>query len=71
MHRHHSNIRAAIGALERAEAEMKAAAHDYGGHRVEAIAACDAAIAQLNLALQYANSKAPQGTGTTESPNNQ
>ena len=71
MHRHHSNIRAAIGALERAEAEMKAAAHDYGGHRVEALAACDAAIAQLNLALQYANSKAPQGTGTTESPNNQ
>lgn len=45
---------------------MKAAAHDYGGHRVEALAACDAAINQLNLALQYANSKTPGGTATPE-----
>jgi len=52
---HHPAIRAAIGALERAKAEMQAAAHDFGGHRVDALAACDAAIAQLRLALQYAN----------------
>jgi hypothetical protein len=52
---HHPAIRAAIGALERAKADMQAAAHDFGGHRVDAIAACDAAIAQLRLALQFAN----------------
>jgi hypothetical protein len=59
---HHPAIRAAIGALERAKADMQAAAHDFGGHRVDAIAACDAAIAQLKLALQYANN--PAGTPT-------
>lgn len=57
MHRHHSNIRNAIASLQRAEVEMKAAAHDYGGHRVDALAACDVAIAQLNLALQFAQEK--------------
>jgi Co/Zn/Cd efflux system component len=51
-------------ALERAKAEMQAAAHDYGGHRVEALAACDNAIAQLKLALQYANQGAPGGPQT-------
>ncbi len=60
----HPAIHSAIGALERAKAEMQAAAHDYGGHRVEAIAACDAAIAQLRLALQYAN-QAPPGAHPT------
>jgi hypothetical protein len=61
---HHSAIRAAISSLERAKAEMEAAAHDYGGHRVDAIAACDTAIAQLNLALQFANQN--NSSGTTE-----
>src|ERR1700689_1372042 len=59
---HHPAIRAAIAALERAKADMQAAAHDFGGHRVDAIAACDAAIAQLKLALQYA--KDPAATPT-------
>jgi hypothetical protein len=59
---HHPAIRMAIAALERAKADMQAAAHDFGGHRVDAIAACDAAIAQLRLALQYANN--PAGTPT-------
>jgi|ERR1035438_6358133 hypothetical protein len=59
---HHMAIRAAITSLERAKAEMQAAAHDFGGHRVDAIAACDAAIAQLRLALQYA--KEPAATPT-------
>jgi hypothetical protein len=61
---HHPAIRAAIGALERAKADMQAAAHDFGGHRVDAIAACDAAIAQLRLALQYANAN----QGNSEAP---
>ncbi len=59
---HHMAIRAAITSLERAKAEMQAAAHDFGGHRVDAIAACDAAIAQLRLALQFA--KEPAATPT-------
>ena len=50
---HHPMIRAAIRSLERAKEEMKSAAHDYGGHRVEAIEACDHAIAQLRKALEF------------------
>lgn len=53
--RRHSAIRGAIMALERAKAEMQAAANDFGGHKQEALTACDTAIAQLRLALQYAN----------------
>ena len=49
----HPEIRHAIRALEAAKKDMQAAAHDFGGHRVDAIAACDNAIAQLKLALQY------------------
>jgi Spy/CpxP family protein refolding chaperone len=62
---YHPAIRAAIRALERAKAEMQAAAHDFGGHRVDAINACDIAIAQLQLALQYANQNSP---GTQQAP---
>ncbi len=50
---HHPEIRHAIAALEKARYHMKHAAHDFGGHRVEALAACDKAIEQLRLALQY------------------
>lgn len=49
----HPEIRAAIRALENARAHLHDAAHDFGGHRVEAIAAIDAALNQLHLALQY------------------
>jgi hypothetical protein len=55
----HPAIRAAIRALQNAKNDMQNAAHDFGGHRVDAIAACDTAIAQLNLALQYANGNSP------------
>jgi hypothetical protein len=61
----HPAIRAAIRALERAKADMQAASHDFGGHRVDAINACDTAIAQLQLALQYANGRNP---GTQQEP---
>ena len=44
---------------------MQAASHDFGGHRVDAINACDTAIAQLQLALQYANGRNP---GTQQEP---
>jgi hypothetical protein len=50
----HPAIRRAIRALEAAKLDMQHADHDFGGHRVAALAACDQAIAQLQLALQYA-----------------
>lgn len=49
----HPAIRAAIRSLERAKNEMQHANHDFGGHRVDALKACDEAIHQLQLALQY------------------
>jgi hypothetical protein len=52
-HERHPSIHAAIRALEKARLDMKNAAHDFGGHREEALKQCDAAIEQLKLALQY------------------
>jgi F0F1-type ATP synthase membrane subunit b/b' len=49
----HPKIRAAIRALEEAKQELEHAAHDFGGHRAQALAECDRAIEQLRLALQY------------------
>ncbi|HVT58103.1 MAG TPA: hypothetical protein VHR45_06865 [Thermoanaerobaculia bacterium] len=49
----HPRIRAAIRAIDVAIAEMKAANHDFGGHRVEAIEACENAQKQLKAALAY------------------
>ena len=50
---HHPHIRSAIHELQEAKHELQIAAHDFGGHRVEALRACDEAIHQLQLALQY------------------
>jgi len=63
----HPAIRAAIRALQRAKAEMQAASHDYGGHRQDALAACDNAINQLQLALQFVNQNSP---GNPPAPGN-
>jgi hypothetical protein len=49
----HPEIREAIGALRRAKEHMEHAAHDFGGHRVEAIRATDVAIHQLEDCLKY------------------
>lgn len=49
----HPEINAAIRALDRAKLHLQHAAHDFGGHRVEAIRAIDAALVQLKLALEY------------------
>jgi hypothetical protein len=49
----HPQIRRAINALERAKDYMQHAAHDFGGHRVEALRECDEAIRQLHEALRY------------------
>jgi hypothetical protein len=52
------NIHKAINALEMAKKDMEKAGHDFGGHKADAIAACDKAIEQLKLALQF---KAEEG----------
>jgi hypothetical protein len=49
----HPEIRRAITALEKAKYALQHAAHDFGGHRADALAATDRAIEQLRLALQY------------------
>ena len=49
----HPHIRAALQELRDAKQELQTAAHDFGGHRVEAVQAVDNAIKQLQIALQY------------------
>ena len=49
----HPEIRMAIGSLRRAKARMEMAAHDFGGHRAEALKATDEAIRQLELCLKF------------------
>jgi len=48
----HPNINRAIGALGSAEGDLQNAAHDYCGHRVEALEAVRAALNQLRLAVE-------------------
>jgi hypothetical protein len=52
-HEPHPEIQAAIRSLQRAKDHLQHAAHDFGGHRVEAIAAIDAALAQLHTCLDF------------------
>lgn len=49
----HPEIREAIASLRRAKQHLEHAAHDFGGHRVEAIRATDEAIHQLEECLKY------------------
>lgn len=49
----HPEIREALGALRRAKGHMEHAAHDFGGHRVDALRATDEAIKQLEICLKY------------------
>ncbi len=49
----HPQIRAALAALRDSKAHLEHAAHDFGGHRVEAIKAIDEAIRQLEICLKY------------------
>ena len=49
----HPEIQEAIGALRRAKEHMEHAAHDFGGHRVEALRATDEAIRQLEICMKY------------------
>jgi acyl-CoA reductase-like NAD-dependent aldehyde dehydrogenase len=49
----HPHIRAALHELREARGELKKAAHDFGGHRDEAVEATDKAIRQLEECLKY------------------
>jgi hypothetical protein len=49
----HPEIRAAIESLHRAKDHLQHAAHDFGGHRVDAIRAIDEAQRQLEICLKY------------------
>jgi hypothetical protein len=50
----HPHIRAAVNALEAAQQELKEAAHDFCGHRRDALRDTDAALRQLRLAVECA-----------------
>ncbi|MBZ5600708.1 MAG: hypothetical protein LAO79_00200 [Acidobacteriia bacterium] len=50
----HPHIRAAIGALREARAELEHAAHDFCGHRADALRDSQAALNQLQAALACA-----------------
>ena len=47
----HPKIRQAIRALERAKDDLSDAAHDFNGHRVEALEATNTAVSRLKMAL--------------------
>jgi hypothetical protein len=49
----HPRIHAAIRSLEDAKGDLEHADHDFGGHRVEAIRAINAALEQLREALRF------------------
>jgi hypothetical protein len=49
----HPQIREAVAALRRVKGHLEHAAYDFGGHRVEALAATDKAIEQLEVCLKY------------------
>ncbi|HLX10272.1 MAG TPA: hypothetical protein VKY89_20655 [Thermoanaerobaculia bacterium] len=49
----HPRLQHAITSVQAAIEYMQKAPHDFGGHRVAAIAACNEAINQLKIAIEY------------------
>lgn len=49
----HPQIHEALEALRNSKQHLEHAAHDFGGHRMEAIHAIDEAIHQLEICMQY------------------
>lgn len=49
----HPHIKAAIRELQGAKHELQTAAHDFGGHRLDALSAIDNALNQLKVCMQY------------------
>jgi hypothetical protein len=49
----HPCIRAAMHALRKAADELREAAHDFGGHRKEALEAIEVAQHKVKICLEY------------------
>jgi hypothetical protein len=49
----HPEIREALASLRRARMHLQEAAHDFGGHRDDALRATDDAIRQLEICLKF------------------
>jgi hypothetical protein len=49
----HPEIHEALASLRHAREHLDHAAHDFGGHKVEAIRAIDESIRQLEICLKY------------------
>jgi hypothetical protein len=49
----HPEIHDALTALRNARGHLEQAAHDFGGHRAQALKATDEAIHQLEICLKY------------------
>ncbi len=49
----HPEIREAIASLRKAKERMRHAAHDFGGHRAEALRLTDETIRQLEICLRF------------------
>jgi hypothetical protein len=49
----HPKIREAIRAIRAAQDDLRHAAHDFGGHREDALRDCDRAAGQLETCLKY------------------
>jgi hypothetical protein len=56
-----SQLKLAIAALDSAKTTLQKANHDYGGHRVKAIKAINAARTQLTAALKFETGKGKVG----------
>jgi hypothetical protein len=51
-HEAHPHIQAAMRALENAKRQLQEAAHDFGGHRANALQHVDQALQECRLALK-------------------
>ena len=49
----HPEIREAIASMRKAKEHMRHAAHDFGGHRAEALRLTDETIRQLEICLRF------------------
>ena len=49
----HPEIRDAIASLRKAKGHLQHAAHDFGGHRAEALRTTDEAIRQLEICMRF------------------
>jgi hypothetical protein len=49
----HPEIREALESLRRARRHMAEAAHDFGGHKADALRATDEAIHQLEICMKF------------------